>query len=185
MAKKISRIQLARRISLGVFLVAVTVLTILHQRAQNMPSIDSLDPLRRHRDTLQVPGGRRADQEIMPANLVLMAAIIILGVVLSRFFCGWICAFGALQGIFGWLGRKIFKRRFIVPPKVDRVLRWLKYPILVGIVYFTWNTGTLIIRPYDPPRGLWASLRWARGRMGRIRRRLHPSRPHSRALDVL
>ena len=31
MAKKMPRIQLIRRISLGIFLVAVTVLTILHQ----------------------------------------------------------------------------------------------------------------------------------------------------------
>ncbi|MGB9687137.1 MAG: 4Fe-4S binding protein, partial [Rectinema subterraneum] len=40
--------------------------------------------------------------------------------------------------------------RFVVPPKVDRVLRWAKYPILVAIIYFTWKTGTLVIRPYDP-----------------------------------
>lgn len=150
MAKKISGVQLARRISLGVFLVAVTVLTILHQRLQNMPSIDALDPFGGIETLFKYLAGGELIKKIMPANLVLLAAIIILGVVLSRFFCGWICAFGALQGIFGWLGRKIFKRRFIVPPKVDRVLRWLKYPILVGIVYFTWNTGTLIIRPYDP-----------------------------------
>ena len=44
MAKKMPRIQLIRRISLGIFLVAVTVLTILHQKVQNMPSIDALDP---------------------------------------------------------------------------------------------------------------------------------------------
>jgi len=102
MAKKLSRIQYLRRISLGIFLAAVTVLSILHQKLQNMPSIDSLDP------------------------------------------------FGALQGAFGWLGKKIFKRRFVVPAKLDRILRWVKYPLLASIIYFTWTTGTLIIRPYDP-----------------------------------
>lgn len=168
MAKKISRIQLARRISLGVFLVAVTVLTILHQKLQNMPSIDALDPFGGIETLFKYLAGGELIKKIMPANLVLLAAIIVLGVVLSRFFCGWICAFGALQGVFGWIGRKLFKKRFIVPPKVDRVLRWLKYPILVGIVYFTWNTGTLIIRPYDPlaayghlsagPAAVWAEF---------------------------
>jgi len=150
MAKKIAPIQWARRISLGIFLVAVTTLTVLHQRLQNMPSIDSLDPFGGVETLLKYLAGGELIKKIMPANIVLLAAIGVLGIVLSRFFCGWICAFGALQGAFGWLGKKLFKRRFTVPPKVDRVLRWLKYPILVAIVYFTWTTGTLIIRPYDP-----------------------------------
>lgn len=150
MAKKMSRIQLVRRISLGIFLVAVTVLTILHQKVQNMPSIDALDPFGGIETLFKYLAGGEFIKKIMPANIVLLVGIVILGVVLSRFFCGWICAFGALQGVFGWLGKKIFKRRFVVPAKVDRILRWAKYPILVAIVYFTWKTGTLIIRPYDP-----------------------------------
>lgn len=150
MAKKIAPIQWARRISLGIFLIAVTTLTILHQRLQNMPSVDSLDPFGGVETLLKYLAGGELIKKIMPANIVLLAAIVVLGIVLSRFFCGWICAFGALQGAFGWLGKKLFKRRFTVPPKVDRVLRWLKYPILVAIVYFTWTTGTLVIRPYDP-----------------------------------
>ncbi|MCE1195360.1 4Fe-4S binding protein [bacterium] len=150
MAKKIAPIQWARRISLGIFFVAVTTLTVLHQRLQNMPSVDSLDPFGGVETLLKYLAGGEFVKKIMPSNLVLLVAIVALGIVLSRFFCGWICAFGALQGAFGWLGRKIFKRRFIVPPKVDRVLRWLKYPLLVAIIYFTWTTGTLVIRPYDP-----------------------------------
>jgi ferredoxin len=144
------RIQLVRRISLGIFLVAVTVLTILHQKVQNMPSIDALDPFGGIETLFKYLAGGEFIKKIVPANIVLLVGIVLLGVVLSRFFCGWICAFGALQGVFGWLGKKIFKRRFVVPPKVDRVLRWAKYPILVAIVYFTWKTGTLVIRPYDP-----------------------------------
>jgi polyferredoxin len=150
MAKKISGLQIARRISLGIFLAAVTVLTILHQKLPNMPSIDSLDPFGGIETLFKYLAGGEFIKKIMPANIVLLVAIVVLGVMLSRFFCGWICAFGALQGVFGWLGKKLFKRRFTVPPKVDRILRWAKYPIFVGIVYFTWTTGTLIIRPYDP-----------------------------------
>lgn len=74
----------------------------------------------------------------------------VIGIVLSRFFCGWFCAFGALQAVFGWLGKKIFRRHFTVPPRLDRYLRWIKYPVLVLIIYFTWKTGELVIRPYDP-----------------------------------
>lgn len=150
MAKKIEKIQLARRISLGVFFVAFTALTILHQKVQNMPSVDSLDPFGGIETLFKYIAGGELVKKIMPSNLVLLAAIIILGVVLSRFFCGWICAFGALQGMFGWIGKKLFKKRRVVPEKLDRALRWIKYPLLAGIVYFTWTTGTLIIRPYDP-----------------------------------
>jgi len=150
MAKRLSRIQYLRRISLGIFLAAVTVLSILHQNLQNMPSIDSLDPFGGVETLFKYLAGGEFIKKIMPANIVLLVAIVVLGIVLSRFFCGWICAFGALQGAFGWLGKKIFKRRFVVPAKLDRVLRWVKYPVLAGIIYFTWTTGTLIIRPYDP-----------------------------------
>jgi polyferredoxin len=150
MAKKMAPIQVARRISLGIFLGAVTILGVLHQYVKNMPSIDSLDPFGGVETIFKYLAGGELIKKIMPANIVLLVAIVILGVVLSRFFCGWICAFGALQGVFGWLGRKIFKKRFVITPKVDRALRWVKYPLLVGIVLFTWSTGTLIIRPYDP-----------------------------------
>jgi len=37
-----------------------------------------------------------------------------------------------------------------VPPKLDVVLRLVKYPLLLVILWLTWSTGTLIIRPYDP-----------------------------------
>lgn len=89
-------------------------------------------------------------KKIEPGTVVLFGGFVVLSIVLSRFFCGWFCAFGALQGVFGSLGKKIFRRRFTVPVKLDRVLRWIKYPLLAFIVYLTWVTGTLIIRPYEP-----------------------------------
>lgn len=122
MAKRISRIQILHRIVLGIFLVVVTVLTILHQKVQNMPSIDSLCPFGGIETLYKYLAGGELIKKIMPSNIVLIVGVVILGVVLSRFFCGWICALGALQGVFAWLGKKIFKRRFVVPAKVDRVL---------------------------------------------------------------
>ena len=150
MAKKISTIQLIRRITLGVLLVGMTVLSVLHQKLQNIPSIDALDPFGGLETMMKFLAGGEYIKKIEPGNMVLFAGIVVLGFVLSRFFCGWFCAFGALQGVFGWIGKKIFRRRFTVPAKLDRILRWLKYPILIAITALTWYTGTLIIRPYDP-----------------------------------
>lgn len=150
MIKKTTPVQIVRRATLGVSLVGLIALTVLHQRMQGIPSIDALDPFGGLETFLKFLAGGEYIKKIEPGNIVMLGGIVALGVVLSRFFCGWFCAFGALQGVFGWLGKKIFRRRFIMPAKVDRVLRWLKYPVLVAIVYFTWRTGELIIRPYDP-----------------------------------
>jgi ferredoxin len=150
MAAKLSTIQIIRRVTLGIALVGLTVIAVLHQRSAAYPSIDALDPFGGLETLMKFVAGGEFIKKIEPGNLVLLGAILALGIVLSRFFCGWFCAFGALQGVFGWLGKRIFRRRFTVTRKLDAVLRWLKYPVLAAIVYFTWKAGELVIRPYDP-----------------------------------
>ena len=149
-ARKLSPVQLIRRVTLGIALVGLTILTILHQKIQGIPAIDALDPFGGLETLLKYVAGGEFIKKIEPGTLILFGAIVVLGIVLSRFFCGWFCAFGALQGVFGWLGKKIFGRRFTVPQKLDAVLRWVKYPVLAAVIYFTWRAGDLIIRPYDP-----------------------------------
>jgi ferredoxin len=150
MATKISKIQIFRRVVLGTLLIGLTVLTILHQKLQGIPSIDALDPFGGLETLFKYIAGGAFIKKIEPGNLILLGGIVVIGIVLSRFFCGWFCAFGALQAVFGWLGKKLFRRHFTVPPRLDRYLRWIKYPVLVLIIYFTWKTGELVIRPYDP-----------------------------------
>ena len=150
MATRLGSIQIIRRVTLGVTLVGLTVMAILHQRLQGIPPIDALDPFGGLETLMKYVAGGEFIKRIEPGTLVLFGGTVALAIVLSRFFCGWFCAFGALQGAFGWLGKKLFRRRFTVPPKADAVLRWMKYPILAAIVYFTWKAGDLVIRPYDP-----------------------------------
>jgi len=150
MSPKTPAIQIARRTALGVVLVGMTALTVLHQRDGSIPSVDALDPFGGLETMMKFMAGGEFLKRIMPGNIVLFGAIVALGLVLSRFFCGWLCAFGALQGVFGWLGRKIFRRRLVVPSRLDSALRWIKYPVLAAIIYFTWRAGELVIRPYDP-----------------------------------
>jgi ferredoxin len=120
------------------------------QKMQGVPSIDALDPFGGLETMMKFIAGGEFIKKIEPGTVVLFGAVVALGIVLSRFFCGWFCSFGALQAVFGWLGKKIFKRRFTVPKKLDSFLRWLKYPVLAAIIYFTWTTASLVIRPYDP-----------------------------------
>ena len=153
MRMKMSSLQLARRISLGFFLVFTTTVAVLHQVARNFPAVDALCPFGGIETLYKLVAGGELIRRIEPSNIALLVLIVALGLVLSRFFCGWICALGALQGVFGRLGRLVFKKRFTVPRALDSVLRYFKYLVLLAVVAGSWITGTLIIRPYDP----WAA----------------------------
>ncbi|MBN9661030.1 MAG: 4Fe-4S binding protein [Acidobacteria bacterium] len=89
-------------------------------------------------------------RHIEPSALILMGAVLILTLVLSRGFCGWICPFGSLQEWLGMIGRRIFGKRYNPTAPWEKRLRALKYVILALIVFFTWRLGTLVFRPYDP-----------------------------------
>jgi len=117
MAKKISKIQLFRRIVLGVMLSGFLVLIVLHDLLPNMPSVDSLCPFGGLETLMKWLASGEFLKHITPSNIVLFGAVVVLGIVLSRFFCGWLCAFGALQGVFGWIGKKIFKNDLRYLPK--------------------------------------------------------------------
>jgi polyferredoxin len=86
------------------------------------------------------------------ASFILMWIVFALTVLVGPVFCGWVCPFGSIQEWFGKLGRKLFKRRFnrLIPYKVDRVLRYLRYLVLGWVVYMTAVTGTLIFADIDP-----------------------------------
>lgn len=89
-------------------------------------------------------------RRIEPSAMILFVALVLLTLVASRGFCGWICPFGSLQEWLGVLGRKIFRKRFNPTGKVDRALRYLKYVVLAVIMALTWHMGTLVFRDYDP-----------------------------------
>jgi hypothetical protein len=89
-------------------------------------------------------------RRIEPSALILLVAVIVLTLVASRGFCGWICPFGSIQEWVGILGRKALRKRFNPSGAWDRALRYLKYGILVGIIALTWHTGSLVFRAYDP-----------------------------------
>jgi polyferredoxin len=89
-------------------------------------------------------------RRIEASSVVLFFALVILTLVASRGFCGWICPFGSVQEWIGMLGKKIFRKRFNPAGKVDSVLRYLKYVVLAVIIALTWHTGSLVFRDYDP-----------------------------------
>jgi ferredoxin len=87
------------------------------------------------------------------SSFILMAFVLLSTILFRRSFCGLFCPLGALQEIFDRLGKKIFKKRFIMPVVIDRPMRWGKYLVLIVFVAFSWYFGRLVIRPFDP----WAA----------------------------
>ncbi|MGI6089886.1 MAG: 4Fe-4S binding protein [Saccharofermentanales bacterium] len=60
----------------------------------------------------------------------IMGLIALFGILAGRFYCGWLCPFGFLQDLLA----KISKRKLRVKAKYDRLLRYLKYIILIFLV---------------------------------------------------
>lgn len=89
-------------------------------------------------------------RRIEPSAMIMFFALVLLTLLFSRGFCGWICPFGSVQEWLGLLGKKIFKKKFNPTGAWDRVLRYFKYAALIAIIALTWQTGTLVFRDYDP-----------------------------------
>lgn len=91
-------------------------------------------------------------QKIHESSFILMILGFLLAILFGPVFCGWVCPLGTVQEWVSKLGKKLFRRRFnhFIPPKLDTVLRYLRYGVLAWVLYMTAATGTLIFAEYDP-----------------------------------
>lgn len=91
-------------------------------------------------------------QKIHSSSFILMSLGLIAALLFGTVFCGYICPFGTFQEWLGKLGRKLFPKKFnrIIPAKLDKVLRYLRYAVLILVVYQTAVTAKLIFQSIDP-----------------------------------
>jgi len=142
--------KILRWVTLGSLLVFVLAATSLHALGYAAPSIHALCPYGGLESMLSIIAVGTFLKKILIGTFVLFGATVLLAIVMRRSFCGQVCAFGFLQELFGNLGRKLFKKRPVVPKKLDRVLRYLKFVVLAVTVAMAWITGELWVTPYDP-----------------------------------
>lgn len=76
--------------------------------------------------------------ETMSSQLITVAAVLLITAVWGRFFCGFLCSFGTLQELFFLVTKKAFPRRPTLSPRVDRVLKYLKYVVFLYIAVAVW-----------------------------------------------
>ena len=133
-------------------LIWVTYESYLHQvlGGGKAPSIHALCPFGALESLYTLLFMGSFIQKIYSGTVVLLILTVVIAILFRRSFCGMLCPFGALQEVFARIGQKIFKKRFEIPKKFDRPLRYLKYPILVLTVGMAWYYGTLWMAPYDP-----------------------------------
>jgi len=150
-AQKRSRIL--RWSVLGAVLVAITAAVTAHQYvvgAGRVVGVDALCPFGGIETLFTLISGAGFVEKTAASAVVLLIGIVVLALVLRRSFCGQICPLGTLQGFFGSIGGRLFRKRPEVPRGVDRVARFLKYGVLAFFAIWTWQAATLVMRPYDP-----------------------------------
>lgn len=84
--------------------------------------------------------------------LTATIAIIPITILLGRFFCGWMCAFGAYEDFLYFISKRGFRTKFKMPKKADRILKYAKYVILAFVIICvcTFNITTFdCLKPGD------------------------------------
>ncbi|MDP4178673.1 MAG: 4Fe-4S binding protein [Bacillota bacterium] len=83
-------------------------------------------------------------------TITAAATFLTLTLVLGRFFCGWLCTFGAINDFIYLISKKVFKTKFRVNPKLDSILKYVKYVVLIFIVTTIWTTGSHLFSSASP-----------------------------------
>ncbi|MFD3158095.1 4Fe-4S binding protein [Haloimpatiens sp. FM7330] len=101
-------------------------------------------------------------KKIHESSFILMIIMFTTAVLFGPVFCGWICPFGSFQEWLGKIGKKIFKNKYnaFIPYKIDKYLRYLRYGVLVWVLYVTAISGKIAFQDVDPYYALfnfWSS----------------------------
>jgi len=90
--------------------------------------------------------------KIHESSIILMIIVFVLAILFGPVFCGWVCPLGSIQEWFGKLGKRYFKKKYnhIIPHKLDRYLRYLRYIMLGWVLYMTATSGKLFFGDIDP-----------------------------------
>ena len=151
----------ARRVIQIFFFVLIALIAINHQRAESAgggiplltsASLHAVCPFGGVVSLYQFFTVGTFVQKVHQSSFVLMVLVFILAVLFGPVFCGWVCPLGTIQEWVGKLGKKITKKRYnhLIPTRLDKVLRYLRYGLLVWVLYMTATSGKLIFSDLDP-----------------------------------
>jgi polyferredoxin len=93
------------------------------------------------------------------SSAVLGAGVLLSAVLVGGGFCGWVCPLGALGDGLTWLRRKLKLRELVVPARLDAVLRYGRYVVLIVVMFATFRTAQLVFANIEPYYTIF-SLDW-------------------------
>jgi polyferredoxin len=145
------RNRTVRLVVLTLGLVIITAIGTAHRFGVPVVGVDALCPFGGIETLWSMIVSMQLIQRIAVSSVILMSLVLVIAMLFRRSFCGYICPLGALQELFGKIGKAVFRdKRPTVPAVVDRPARYLKYVVLVVFAVWTWQAASLMIRPYDP-----------------------------------
>lgn len=101
-------------------------------------------------------------QKVQSSSFVLAVIIFVTAIIWGPVVCSYVCPLGTVQELVGRLGKKIMKKKYnhMVPIKLDKILRYGRYIMLIVTVYLTTNSLRLVFLEIDPYYALfnfWSS----------------------------
>lgn len=136
-----------RWIILSTILIGTMAIQYLHIHGTgSYPSVHAICPVGGIENFWAWLGGQGNLKKIFSGTMTLFFLTTIFAILFGRAFCGNICPFGFLQELLS----KITKKKIIIPKKLDKNLRYLKYAVLAFVTIMAWITATIWISPYDP-----------------------------------
>ncbi len=98
---------------------------------------------------------------VYASQIFLLLAVLPLTALFGRFFCGFLCSFGSLGDAVWFFSRKTIKKHIEIPVRTEKVLKRLKYGLLIFLLVFVWILAWVEIPSNVDPWnifGLYASF---------------------------
>jgi len=135
------RYRLALQIFFFVLIAVIAVNHTLDEMGKALPvlssaSLHALCPFGGVVSIYQFASAGTYVKKTHESSFILMIIGFLLALALGPAFFGWVCPMGSVQEWFGKLGKRIWKKRYnqFVPSGVDKVLRYLRYGVLVWVL---------------------------------------------------
>jgi len=91
-------------------------------------------------------------------DILLLFSVTIVTAFTGRFFCGWMCSFGSMGDAIYGIRRKVLRKSANPPKSLDRILKYVKYILLFGIIVFIWGLQLITIPAGVNPWDLFGML---------------------------
>lgn len=88
--------------------------------------------------------------DTLSSDIAIMVAVIPITILFGRFFCGFICTFGAMGDLLCALSGLVLPKRPTINQRVDAALKYVKYVTLLLLVVFVWIFGVTLSERYNP-----------------------------------